>query len=91
MTILCYHTVEPDWNQTLSVPPADFERQCAWLQQRRTVVPLRDLVDRLDRRWRPRGPLSAITFDDGWRGVHDRAAFAAVQESDAPVVDSMGA
>lgn len=73
MTILCYHNVTPDWDQTLSVPPDEFERHCAWLARHRRVLPLRDTVERLDRRWRPTGPVSAITFDDGWRGVHDHA------------------
>lgn len=73
MTILCYHTVEPDWDQKLAVPPDEFEAQCRWLVEHRRVVPVDRIVDQLDERWRPRGGLSAITFDDGWSGVHTHA------------------
>jgi peptidoglycan/xylan/chitin deacetylase (PgdA/CDA1 family) len=73
MTILCYHTVEPAWNQTLAVTPTEFERQCRTLAARRDVRPLDAVVTTLDRAFRPRGRISAITFDDGWRGVYEHA------------------
>ena len=73
MTILCYHTVEPDWNQTLAVTPTEFERQCRSLAAHRDVRPLDVAITALDRKFRPTGRVSAITFDDGWRGVYDHA------------------
>jgi peptidoglycan/xylan/chitin deacetylase (PgdA/CDA1 family) len=73
MTILCYHTVEPDWNQTLAVTPTEFERHCQSLAAHRDVRPLDAAVAALDRKFRPTGRVSAITFDDGWRGVYDHA------------------
>ena len=73
MTILCYHTIEPHWDQTLAITPAQFEGQCRWLAAHRDVRPLGDAVAALDHTFRPTGRLSAITFDDGWRGVYDHA------------------
>jgi len=66
MSILCYHAVDPRWGSTLSLTPAEFERQCAWLARRRSVIPLQDAVAALDGSFRlPRGCVS-ITFDDGF-------------------------
>lgn len=74
MTILCFHTVEPGWDDsTLALTPDAFDRTCAWLARRRDVVPLETAVQRLDRRFRPTGRTSAITFDDGWAGVAEHA------------------
>ena len=73
MTILCFHTIEPDWDSTLAIPNDDFAEQCAWIARHRNVVPLDAALGRLDRRCRLRGSASALTFDDGWRGVYDHA------------------
>ena len=73
MTILCYHAVEPGWTAPMSLEPADLASHCAWLARRKTVVPLQQAVDRLDRSGRlPRG-LTALTFDDGFSSVHQHA------------------
>lgn len=73
MTILCYHAVQPDWQSPMAAAPQAFAAHCAWLARHRTVVPLADAVQRLDRRARlPRG-LSALTFDDGFAGLFDHA------------------
>lgn len=73
MTILCYHAVEPGWTAPLSMEPPAFERHCEYLARHRTVIPLHDAVDRLDRSGRlPRG-LAALTFDDGFRGLQQHA------------------
>lgn len=68
MTILCYHTVEPDWRSPMAVPPDRFAEHCRWLATHREVVPLADLgVDgERDRR-------VALTFDDGLSGLHEHA------------------
>ena len=34
MSILCYHEVDPDWQSTLAVDPADFDAHCRWLATR---------------------------------------------------------
>ena len=73
MTILCYHAVEPGWNAPLAMEPQAFRQHCEWLTRRTTVVPLQQAVSRLDRFGRlPRG-LMAITFDDGFSGLHRHA------------------
>lgn len=71
--ILCYHEVDPVWRSTLSITPDVFRRHCEWLAENRTVVPLAELVDRLDQHMLPDRGVTAITFDDGFRGVHDHA------------------
>lgn len=73
MTVLCYHSVDPLWESPLAVHPAEFERQCAWLARQRKVVPLLEAIDRLDGSGRlPRG-MAALTFDDGFSGLHTHA------------------
>lgn len=73
MTILCYHAVEPDWTSPMSVAPEDFAAHCAWLAERRAVVPLLEGVRRLDRSGRlPRGT-AALTFDDGFSSLYEHA------------------
>lgn len=70
MTILCYHSVQPDWVSPLAVEPAAFAEQCAWLARRRRVLPLSRAIPALDRSWRlPRGT-AALTFDDGFAELH---------------------
>lgn len=73
MTILCYHSVQPDWASPLAVHPSGFAQHGAWLARRRCVLPLSDAVGRLDSSGRlPRG-LTALTFDDGFSGVYEHA------------------
>lgn len=64
-TVLAYHAVgdcpPEDDPYSLWVPTARFARQMAYLAERRTVIPLADVV---------RGaPGVAITFDDAYRSV----------------------
>lgn len=73
MSVLCYHSVDDSWTNTLVVSPDDFERQCAWLSDHRRVVDLPDAIAKLDARGRlPRG-LSCITFDDGYEALYHHA------------------
>lgn len=73
MTILCYHTVEPDWSSPLAVTPGQFTQHCEWLQRRKTVLPLEDALARLDGGGRlPRG-MTALTFDDGFSSLFEQA------------------
>jgi peptidoglycan/xylan/chitin deacetylase (PgdA/CDA1 family) len=71
MTILCYHSVEPDWNSPLAVTPEAFAQQAAWLARSRQVLPVRDALPLLDARGRlPRGA-AVLTFDDGFAALHE--------------------
>jgi peptidoglycan/xylan/chitin deacetylase (PgdA/CDA1 family) len=80
MTILCYHSVEPDWESPLAIRPEDFAQQAAWLSRTRQVVPLQDAVLRLDARGRlPRGVV-ALTFDDGFSALHEHVLPVLVRE-----------
>jgi peptidoglycan/xylan/chitin deacetylase (PgdA/CDA1 family) len=73
MTILCYHSVEPDWESPLAVAPDAFARQAAWLSRSRRVLPVAEALPRLDARGRlPRGE-TVLTFDDGFAAVYDHA------------------
>ena len=71
MTVLCYHSVEPDWNSPLAVRPEEFRQQAAWLRRRRQVLPVRDALPRLDRQGRLPGGTAALTFDDGFSGLYE--------------------
>lgn len=73
MTILCYHSVHPTWTSRLAVTPDAFARHCAWLARRHRVLPLADVLGRLDRNGRgPRGSV-VLTFDDGFADNYDHA------------------
>jgi len=74
VTILCYHTVEPNWRSPLAIEPAAFDRHCSWLS-RRAVVPLDAAINGGG------GSRSsiAITFDDGLSGVYEHAFRALTQ------------
>jgi peptidoglycan/xylan/chitin deacetylase (PgdA/CDA1 family) len=80
MTILCYHSVEPDWNSPLAVAPEAFRRQAVWLRRRRRVLPVEQALQRMDRRGRlPRGAV-ALTFDDGFAALHEHVLPVLVRE-----------
>ncbi len=101
MSVLCYHSVEPGWRSALAVPPAAFAAHCAWLAANRRPVHLKEAVARTDRRGRPRDGRVALTFDDGFAGLHEHAfpvlaryrlpatmfLVAKTLMADAPVVD----
>jgi peptidoglycan/xylan/chitin deacetylase (PgdA/CDA1 family) len=70
MTILCYHSVEPDWDSPLAVTPEAFTQQAVWLRRSRHVLPIRDALARLDARGRLPSGTAALTFDDGFAALH---------------------
>lgn len=73
MTILCLHTIDPDWRSSLALPPDTFEEHCSWLVRHRSVVGLDEAVGMLDASGRlPRGVV-ALTFDDGFASLHEYA------------------
>jgi peptidoglycan/xylan/chitin deacetylase (PgdA/CDA1 family) len=73
VSILCYHGVDRSWRSPLAVSPPRFAAHCEWLAHRRRVVDLPEAVRMLDSTFRlPRG-VTALTFDDGFRGLHEHA------------------
>lgn len=73
MTILCYHAVQPGWTSPMSVEPPAFAQHARWLARRRTVLPLDQAVDRIDRSGRLPRRSAALTFDDGFRDFRTHA------------------
>jgi peptidoglycan/xylan/chitin deacetylase (PgdA/CDA1 family) len=66
VSVLCYHSVTCGWDDPVSVEADDFAAQCRVLAERRTVVPLSAVRDRLAAgRGLPRGT-AVLTFDDGF-------------------------
>ena len=68
MTILCYHSVDPEWVSPLAVRPAEFEAQCRWLAGTGRVV---DLVDHLASGRSAASRQLVLTFDDGFRELDE--------------------
>lgn len=73
MSILCYHSVAPGWDDPVSVEPADFERQCALVRRGGGTVSLRDVLHRVAADGvAPRGT-TLLTFDDGFADYAEHA------------------
>lgn len=73
MSVLCYHGVDDAWESPLAMHTSAFAAHVEWLARSRNVLPLPEAVTRLDRRGRlPRG-CTALTFDDGFLELRDRA------------------
>ena len=73
MTILCFHTVDPDWRSPLALSPDAFDEHCAWLLRHRDVRPLDEALALVDGSGRlPRGVV-ALTFDDGFASLYEHA------------------
>jgi peptidoglycan/xylan/chitin deacetylase (PgdA/CDA1 family) len=72
--IVAFHRVHdaPD-SRGLSISAAMFERYCEFFSRHFTVIPLRSLVERLERGL-PFNRHLAITFDDGYRDNFETAA-----------------
>jgi peptidoglycan/xylan/chitin deacetylase (PgdA/CDA1 family) len=72
--VVAFHRVRnTEQPEALSVSVSTFERYCRFFSRHFRVVPLQDLVDKLERGVRPRHEL-AITFDDGYRDNFENAA-----------------
>jgi peptidoglycan/xylan/chitin deacetylase (PgdA/CDA1 family) len=72
--ILSYHRVNDERDPFFpSLPTEVFERQMAFVADTYVVLPLEELVERMDRDRVPRNAL-AITFDDGFRDNLTHAA-----------------
>lgn len=71
MPVMCYHSIDPDWESPLAVDPADFAQQCSWLSRHRRVLPASRLVRLLGEGRRPPARATALTFDDGFADFHE--------------------
>jgi peptidoglycan/xylan/chitin deacetylase (PgdA/CDA1 family) len=77
--VLCYHAVSDDWPDPVAVTPAQLERQLAFLRRRGFVGAKfsEALANPPARR------TLAVTFDDGYRSVIERA-FPILERFDVP-------
>jgi len=57
----------------MAVTPSAFAEQSEWLARRRTILPLSEVIGRLDRKGRPPRGVSVLTFDDGFVSLYDHA------------------
>jgi peptidoglycan/xylan/chitin deacetylase (PgdA/CDA1 family) len=73
LPILCYHAVEPGWRSPLAIHPDLFARHCAWLSRHRRTISLPDGVTRMNGSTRWPAGLTALSFDDGFAGLHKHA------------------
>jgi peptidoglycan/xylan/chitin deacetylase (PgdA/CDA1 family) len=67
--VLCYHAISPDWPAALSTTPERFEEQLEWITRRGYVGATFEqaVTDP------PAKRTVAVTFDDAFRSVVDRA------------------
>jgi peptidoglycan/xylan/chitin deacetylase (PgdA/CDA1 family) len=71
--VVAFHRVDDaDRSDTLTVDARMFERYCMFFRRHFRVVPLREIVQKLERGLEPNREL-AITFDDGYRDNYDNA------------------
>jgi peptidoglycan/xylan/chitin deacetylase (PgdA/CDA1 family) len=74
--VLCYHRVVEDVRRYPGNAPAmlvgrrTLERQLGWVGRRYRFVGLDELARALESGERPRRPVAAVTFDDGYADVH---------------------
>jgi peptidoglycan/xylan/chitin deacetylase (PgdA/CDA1 family) len=73
VTILCYHSIDPDWESPLAVTPEAFAEHCAWLARSRRMLDLDTAVVQMDAFGRLPRRTGAVTFDDGLAPVFDLA------------------
>ena len=72
--VVTFHRIQDtERPEALTVSIPTFERYCRFFKRHFNVVPLSDLVARLEQGVRPNGDL-AITFDDGYRDNYENAA-----------------
>jgi peptidoglycan/xylan/chitin deacetylase (PgdA/CDA1 family) len=73
MTILCYHSIHPDWNSPLSVDPVTFAAHCRWLRTHRRLITLEEAIQEMIHHRPRRSRGVAVTFDDALADFHDYA------------------
>jgi peptidoglycan/xylan/chitin deacetylase (PgdA/CDA1 family) len=86
VAIVVYHGVTPEPLSVFNscqLPLAEFQRQLDFLASQYTILPLREVIDRLARRAPlPRNP-AVLTFDDGFRNVLT-TAYPVLERHQAP-------
>jgi peptidoglycan/xylan/chitin deacetylase (PgdA/CDA1 family) len=71
--VVAFHRVTDAYQDSLTCSVKDFESFCAFFRQYFTVIPLAEMVERLERSQPLSGTL-AVTFDDGYRDNYEFAA-----------------
>jgi peptidoglycan/xylan/chitin deacetylase (PgdA/CDA1 family) len=71
--VLTYHRVRDAARDPFSVTIKEFDRQMAWLRDRRTAISLDDLVDFLDGRASLPNDAVLVTIDDGYDDLRSGA------------------
>ena len=78
--VVAFHRVNDAYQDGLTCSVKDFESFCAFFRQYFTVIPLAEMVKRLER-GQPLSGTLAVTFDDGYRDNYEFAA---------PILRSLG-
>lgn len=73
MSILCYHSIAPGWDDPVSVEPIDFDAQCAALARRGGVVSLDSVQAHVASHGDAPAGATVLTFDDGFADYVDHA------------------
>lgn len=73
MSILCYHSLDPEWSSPLAVSPERFAAHAAWLARHRTVVRAEDAAVAMSPWGTLPARMAALTFDDGYADLYDHA------------------
>ena len=71
--VVAFHRVTDAYQDSLTCSVNDFESFCAFFRQYFAVIPLAEMVDRLER-GQPLSGTLAVTFDDGYRDNYQFAA-----------------
>lgn len=71
--VVAFHRVNDAYQDGLTCSVKDFESFCVFFRQHFTVIPLAEMVTRLER-GQPLSGTLAVTFDDGYRDNYEFAA-----------------
>lgn len=71
--VVAFHRVSDEHRDSLTCSVKDFDAFCRFFRRHFTVIPLGEMVTRLDRGQSLAGTL-AVTFDDGYRDNYEHAA-----------------
>lgn len=73
MPILCYHSIDDNWESPLALRSDDFIQQCEWLSRNRTLVDLETAAGVMNRAGRMPRRTVAVTLDDGFADNYEIA------------------
>lgn len=71
--ILVYHHVSQDTPKSTSVSPKTFEQHMQYLADNHTVLPLKTVIDTLQKKQSLPDKAVVITFDDGYKNIFQNA------------------